>query len=143
MHLILPLPSRWTVLPLLVHTINATKHSREAYICIDRQQLGCVRSIWLSTPGQWRKACGLTHADILINKITGNPVCKHPNSCSAFLIRGEANLSKGFLLAWEIIIIRHHSLLNTVEHMSRHPEAAPEKLGIEEWGRALKVIDEE
>jgi len=47
------------------------------------------------------------------------------------MIKGETNLSKGIMLAFEVIIIRHHSLMNTVEHKSRHPEASPKKLGRE------------
>lgn len=75
--------------------------------------------------------------------MTKNSVCKHPDSRSAFSVRGEANIFKGILFASKVIIICYHYLSNTVEHMSCHPEAALEKLGIEEGGHTLKVVDEE
>ena len=47
MSLVHPLPSKWAVLPLPMHTINATKHAREASSSIDLQQPSCILGIWL------------------------------------------------------------------------------------------------
>ena len=58
--------------------------------------------------------------EILINEITGNSLCKHLNSCIAFLIRREDDLFKGILLALKILIMCDHPLLDTVENMPSH-----------------------
>uniref|UniRef100_A0A453LD96 AP2/ERF domain-containing protein n=1 Tax=Aegilops tauschii subsp. strangulata TaxID=200361 RepID=A0A453LD96_AEGTS len=42
MPLVLALPSKWTVLPLPVHTIYAAKHAWKASSCVGRQQSLCI-----------------------------------------------------------------------------------------------------
>ena len=75
-----------------------------------------------------------------INKITSKSICKHPNNDSAFFIKGEAKLTKSVLLAFEVIIMAHHSYPNAVEHMSYHREAVPEIFGWICWLCAMEVI---
>jgi hypothetical protein len=40
---------------------------------------------------------------VLINKIISNSIWKHPNNCSALLIRRKANLTKDISLASKVI----------------------------------------
>ena len=76
---------------------------------------------------------------LTVDKITGNSICKHPNSGGAFFIRGESKLTKGVPLTSEVIIMGHHSDPNAVEHMSSHTEPATKKLGRICW-IVMKVI---
>ena len=78
--------------------------------------------------------------DVLINEITGHSVCKHSDCGSAFLIRGETNLSNGILFALEIIIVADHPLSNTVEKMPTPTEKAAEFLMFEQRVCCIKVV---
>ena len=80
------------------------------------------------------------HSTHILNyKITGNSICKHADSGIAFLVRREAKLAKGILFALKVWVICYHSLLNMIEHMSRHTEAGAKFLWFEECA-ILKVI---
>ena len=78
--------------------------------------------------------------DVLVNEITGHSICKHSDGCSAFLIRGEANLSEGTLFALEIAIVADHPLSNTVEKMPTYTETTAEFLMFEQRVLCVKVV---
>ena len=66
-------------------------------------------------------------------------VCKNADSRTAFLVRREAKLAKGILFALKVWVICYNSHPNTIEHMSRHTEAATKFVWFEECA-VLKVI---
>src|SRR4051812_23592537 len=46
MSLVHPFTSKWAVLSLSMHAINATEHTRETSSSIDLQQPSCIFGIW-------------------------------------------------------------------------------------------------
>ena len=115
MPLVLALPSKWTVLPLPVHTIYAAKHAWKASSCVGRQQSLCISGSWLPQV-LWAK-----HLDHSLAKL-------------AFLVRGESKLAKGIRLALEVWVMSNHSLSDTIEHMPCHTKTATKFIRLEERG---------
>ena len=151
MVLILPLPSRRALLPLPVHAVYAAKHPWEAPASIDRQQVGCMLSSRLSQVLRANTAITTLqnlymesrHVDFLIRTYSSmrSPSTLYARiQSSAFLIKGEANLSKGILFALEIVIVADHPLSNTVEKMPTHTETAAEFLMFGQGVCCVKVV---
>jgi hypothetical protein len=113
----LPLPIKRTVLPLSMHAVNAAKHPRKPHTLVDGQEAGSVIHVWLSQVifAKHRNnilaklvhgfmACGLAHANVIINEITWHSICKLSNGRGTFLVRGEADLTGAIILGLEVVI---------------------------------------
>ena len=105
--------------PFTSNACNAYKHANKPSCLVNRQNLGMSStfgSFKCSGPnigtmilhnltftlGMWTHSC-------VINKIINNSTWKHQNSRSSFLVRGEANLTKGVPFAFDVIIMVYHS----------------------------------
>ena len=94
----LPLSRNRTILPNPLHTINTTKHTREALGLIDGHlahkilTCGLPQVSGLKTyphclykPLHALMGCGLPQSTIFIARICRQSTCKYPQCCGAFL----------------------------------------------------------
>jgi hypothetical protein len=63
------------------------------------------------------KTSGRAHSQVLDNKITGNSICKHVNSCQNFLVRGQAKLTGSIRSASEVGVVVPHTFQNSHEQL--------------------------
>jgi hypothetical protein len=129
----LPLSTKRTVHPLQIHAVNAAKHPRKPSTLVDGQEAGSIIHVWLSQvifakyrnnilakPVHGFMACGLSHANVIINEITWHSICKLSNGRGTFLVRGEADLTGAIIFALKVVIIVSDAIENDQKELSGH-----------------------
>jgi hypothetical protein len=88
----------------------------------------------------WVKECNLTYSQLLINKITIHFTCKNGNSYRTVLVRGEAKLTDGITLAFEVQVVIPHAFQKNQEQPPWHPMAVPEYVHRIYWIGRVQVV---
>jgi hypothetical protein len=108
-----------------MHVVNAAKHPRKPPTLVDGQEADSVIHDWfsqvifakhcnniLAKPVHGFMACGLMHANVIVNEITWHSICKLPNNHGTFLVRGEADLTGAIIIGLEVVIVVSDAIKN-------------------------------
>lgn len=131
--LVLTLSSHWTILPAIMHAVQASKHTRKMTLFIDLHLFSHISSHWLpqvlclkhlmdgsSKTLHWLHCNTLPKPTIFINGINCNTIGEHSNSHSHLLNRWETDHACGILLLHKIRVMCTNCLLNPQEKRSSH-----------------------
>jgi hypothetical protein len=105
--------------------MEAAKHPRKPPTLVDGQETGSVIHVCLSQiifakhhnnilakPIHGFMACGLAHANVIVNEIIWHSICKLPNGRRTFLVREEADLTGAIILGLEVVIVVSDAIEN-------------------------------